>query len=109
MNQELKTSARSEYLNHISAQKTSGLGIVKYCELHNVDPNKFYYYKSYRPATAKPKPSAANNFTQVKIQRSEGNLKLSPSKAESLPVEKIDKMIDPVWLAKFLFTLSSCK
>ena len=108
MNQELKLSARSEYLNHINAQITSGMAIIKYCKLNNIDPNKFYYYKSYRPAAMKQKPKAASNFSQVKVQSMESTPKLPSLKAE-LPVVKIDKAIDPAWLAKFLFTLNNCK
>lgn len=109
MKQELKAAARSEYLNHIIVQESSTLSIVKYCKLNNIDSNKFYYYKSYRPAASVPKAKSLNKFTQVRIKPSENSLTSPSEKAEPLPVVKLDKVIDPIWLAKFLYTLNSCK
>jgi hypothetical protein len=64
--------------------------------------------QSYRPAEPKQKAKTVHKFTQVKIQSNENNEKISSPKVE-LPVVKVDKIIDPVWLAKFLFTLNNCK
>lgn len=110
MNQDLKSSTitRAEYLEHIKAQKNSGLSTTIYCELHNLNLNRFHHLKSYRPV-AKPKIKAINNFARVEIQTIENNLKLPVTKSEPLPAVKNDKVIDPVWLAKFIFTLSNCK
>ena len=100
MNEDLKASARNEYLNHINMQKTSTLSIVKYCKQHNLDPNKFYYYKSYRQAASKPKLKTDDNFTQVKI-KPELNKLILPCEKEQLKLEAID----PVWLAQFVSNL----
>ena len=107
MNDEQRKSIRNEYLEHILAQKASGLSISKYCVEKNINLNKFYHYQSYRPASAKPK--SANNFTQVKINPNENHQNISSSKTELLQVVKLNQAIDPVWLAKFLFTLNNCK
>jgi len=108
MNQQI-TSVRDEYLSHITAQKTSGLSTAAYCKLHNLNLNKLYHYKSYRPAEFKPKVKSVNNFSQVKIQSSEDNFKLPPTKTERLSAVQSDKVIDPEWLARFIFILSNCK
>ena len=108
MNQPLKspTVIRDEYLNHIAAQKTSGLSTAAYCKLHNLNLNKLYHYKSYRPEEAKVK--TVNNFAQVKIQANRNNLNLPLTKTELPSLVQNYKIIDPVWLAKFIFTLSNC-
>ena len=105
MNQELKTSTRNEFLNHIKAQETSGVSVAEYCKLHKVDLNKFYYYKSYRPVASKPKSKAANIFTKVKI-KVDDNTQILPSTKVVQP--RLDSNIDPIWLARFISTLNSC-
>lgn len=106
MNQQI-TAIRDEYLSHITAQKTSGLSTAAYCKLHNLNLNKLYHYKSYRPSESKPKTKAANSFAQVKIKSSEDSFKQS-SMAADKPLAVVS-VIDPEWLAKFIFTLSRCK
>ncbi|MBC7421478.1 MAG: hypothetical protein H7328_12195 [Bdellovibrio sp.] len=102
------TALRDEYLNHISTQKTSDLSTAAYCKLHNLNLNKFYHYKSYRPAEAKGKIKIVHNFTQVKIKPIEDGSGKQLSTAANTSRHVVGG-IDPEWLAKFIFTLSRCK
>lgn len=106
MNQQT-TAIRDEYLIHITAQQTSGLSTAAYCKLHNLNLNKLYHYKSYKYSESKKKIKTDSSFAPVKIQSSENSFKkLSQPAAELLSVSSV---IDPEWLAKFIFTLSRCK
>lgn len=106
MNQQ-SAATRDEYLNHITAQKTSDLSTAAYCKLHNLNLNKLYHYKSYRPVMAKQKTKPTNSFSQIKIKSSEDSFKQSSLAADTALA--VVSVINPEWLAKFIFTLSRYK
>ena len=63
---KLLNPLRTEYLDHIEKQKSSGLSISKYCEANNLIKHKFSYYRSY---DLKAESKKKSKFAKVEIKK----------------------------------------
>ncbi len=88
---------REVYLKHIESQKKSGISIKKYCLEHNIDAHKLSYYRTYMLKTS----VKSGGFSKIEIKKTEKQALIKPQTA--------NKLIDPIWLAKFINNLSSQK
>ena len=64
---QLSEQEKSQWADHLRAQKSSGLSQKSYCDEHSLKHHQFWYWRSKLEGGSRQKPKAQNKTTPSKF------------------------------------------